>query len=46
VSLFKGLIGYRWGGVGRELRILYGVRIGLGGSGASSSTNQTISSRR
>lgn len=46
VSLLKGLLGYRWGGVGRELRILYGVRIGLGGPGPSSSTNQTISNRR
>jgi hypothetical protein len=46
VSLLKGLLGYRWGGVGRELRILYGIRIGLGGPGPSSSTNQTISSRR
>lgn len=46
VSLLKGLLGFRWGGVGRELRILYGVRIGLGGTGPSSSTNQTISSHR
>ncbi len=46
VSLLKGLLGYRWGGVGRELRILYGIRIGLGGPAPSSFTNQTISNRR